>query len=238
MFPNDILRMCNKIFTTENFIHFEPGDIVFMPPHYTYFLRLHYGEHMIYCPNVTFVTVGFDYPMEAFISKNTFESIINNPNLKEWIVDYTFIQGDYPKLKRIITERGRKSKECSSILDIGDFVARGDVPIIRTPLEYAKILKDYINFISPPGYLKYYYSSQDDPVVRDSEMILPNYKIKNSRDTIKIEGTYKMSVDQAENIMKYIKEHTDKLSIRFRARPWNSEIYYVNILDKEKMFNE
>jgi hypothetical protein len=198
---------------------------------------------MIRCPNVTFVTVGFDYPMEAFISKNIFELIINNPNLKEWIVDYTFINGNYPKLRRIITERGillnctNDYVQCNSILEVGDVISQCKIPVIRFPKEYTDNFK-YLNFISPPGYLKYYYSSPDDPVVRESEMVFPNFELKNSKESLHIEGVQNMSKEQAEQIMIHIKQHTDKLSIRFRSQPWNSEIYYITILDKDKMVNE
>lgn len=237
----NIIRNCNKVFTPFNFIQFSPGDIVFIAPHYIYYLRLHYGENIPSCHDVTFVTVGFDYPIESMISKNDFELIINNLNLKEWIVDYTFL--DHYKLRRIICiyesiyeNHNNNFIQCNSILDIGKIVASNGIPVIRVPYKI-----DNICYLSPPGYLKYYYSSSDDPVVKESIFSLPDESIKNCIDILKIPKDlkqYKMTVEESFEILNIIKKHIKSLGIRFRSRPWNGEIYYINILDKDKLINE
>lgn len=236
----NIIRNCNKIFTTTHFMQFEYGDVVFIAPHYLYYLRLHYGEILPPCQGVTFVTVGFDYPMESFISKNVFQSILESPNLKEWIVDYTFIH--HPKLRRVLclyddikTDYKNEFVQCDSVLKIGNIVASNGIPVIRLPY-----IINNICYVSPPGYLKYNYSSSDDPVARLSKFRIADENIKNSIELLRLPNDlkkYNMTNETAREILTVIKNHIQTLGIRFRAIPWNGEIYYTSLLDKDKMFN-
>ena len=93
----NVVRNCNKVFIPLTNFKFDPNDVVFVAPHYIYYIHLYLGG--IHYPNVTFVTVGFDYPMESTITKNSMNFILDHPHLKEWIVDNTIVE--HPKLRKL-----------------------------------------------------------------------------------------------------------------------------------------
>ena len=288
---DNIIRNCNKVFVPFKGFQFSPGDTVFVAPHYIYYIHLYYGG--IHCPDVTFVTVGFDYPMESTIKKNSMEFILNHPYLKEWIVDNTCIE-DHPKLRRVCciynnpeyiiqnAERLAKQEKIDDVFynfdvskntherdkkllthgkfetieeyyetmskykyvycpngrgpksdKIAEVIALGSIPLVKVPKNASKMYKNFNVFCSP-GLSMYYYSSEHEPVFIESPLILEDESKKNSLELLRMPDdlkNYKMSTENAREILREIRKMTDELYLTFRVSPWNGEVYYGQHID-------